>query len=80
MKQDITKKTFCSNLFKDDTVVIDFEDYCCCNLESEYTLAIEIRKQFTEAATEKSSSNLCLAAFRNVFHLKLKVQFPISIF
>ena len=61
-------------------MVSDFEDYCCCNLENEYTLAIEMRKQFTGAATEKSSSNLCLAAFKNVLHLKLKVQFPISIF
>ena len=61
---------FCWNWSKDDTVVSDFEDYYCNNLENENTLAIEMRKHFTEAATEKCSSNLCLGAFKNAYHLK----------
>ena len=40
----------------------DFSDYCCSSLKKENTLAIERRKHFTEAATEKCSSNFCLAA------------------
>ena len=40
----------------------DFLGYCCSNLKSENALAIEMRKHFTEAATETRSSNLCLAA------------------
>ena len=56
MKHDITKYTTYWNLFKDDAVVGDFQDY------SLLTLTIEMRKHFTEAATERSSSNLCLAA------------------
>ena len=43
-------------------MVSDFSDYCCGSLENENTLAIEMRKHFTEAATERCSSNLCLAA------------------
>ena len=35
------------------------------NLENENTLFIEIRKHFAEAATERSSSNLCFADFPN---------------
>ena len=38
------------------------EDYCCSSLENENTLAIEMRKHFTEASTEGFCSNLCLAA------------------
>ena len=30
----------------------DFQDYCCSNLEDQNTLAIEMRKHFTAAATE----------------------------
>ena len=40
----------------------DFQDYCCSKLENENTLAIEMRKHFIEAATERSSSNLRLTA------------------
>ena len=40
----------------------DFSDYCCSSLENENTLAIERTKHFTEEATEKCSSDLCLAA------------------
>ena len=36
--------------------------YCCSNLENDNILAIERRKYFTEAATERYSSNFCLAA------------------
>ena len=39
---------------------------CCSNLENENTLAIEMRKCFTEAANENSSSNLCLAAITKI--------------
>ena len=46
---------FCRNLFKVDTVMSDFSDYCCRSLENENTLAIEKRKRFKEAATEKCS-------------------------
>ena len=53
---------FCWNLFKGDTVVSDFSDYCSNSLENENTLTIDRRKHFTEAATEIRSSNLCLAA------------------
>ena len=49
----------------------DFSDYCCSSLENENTLAIEVRKHFIEAATERCSSKLCLAAIikiiKNVF-------------
>ena len=55
-------------------MVSDFEDYYCNNLENENTLAIEMRKHFTEAATEKCSSNLCLGAFKNAYHLKMSVK------
>ena len=44
------------------TVESDFQDYCCSKLETRITFAIEMRKHFTEAATERCSSNLCLAA------------------
>ena len=40
----------------------DFQDYCCSILENENTLAIEMRKNFTEAVIERCFSNLCLAA------------------
>ena len=43
-------------------MVSDFSDYCCSSLENENTLAIERRKHFTEAVTQRCSSNLCLAA------------------
>ena len=43
-------------------MVSDFSDYCCSSLENEKTLAIERRKQFTEAANKRCSSNMCLAA------------------
>ena len=49
-------------LFKNDTVVSDFSDYFCKSLENKNTLAIERRKHFTEAATERRSSNLCFIA------------------
>ena len=39
---------------------------CCSNLENENTLAIEMRKSFTGAANENSSSNLCLAAITKI--------------
>ena len=37
-----------------------------CNLENDNTLAIEMRKHFTETATKRCSSNLCLAAIIKV--------------
>ena len=40
----------------------NFSDYFCSSLEKENSLAIERRKYFTEAGTERCSSNLCLAA------------------
>ena len=40
----------------------NFSDYCCSSLENDNTLAIERRKHFTEAVTERFSSNLYLAA------------------
>ena len=43
-------------------MVSDFSDYCYSCLVNENTLAIERRKHFTEAATERCSSNLYLAA------------------
>ena len=43
----------------------DFSDYCCSSLENENALAIEKRNHFTEAATERCFSNLCLAATGN---------------
>ena len=39
----------------------DFQDYCCSNLENENTSTIEMWTYFTEAATERCSSDLCLA-------------------
>ena len=39
-----------------------FSDYCCSSLENENTLAIESRKYFTEAVTERCSSYLCFPA------------------
>ena len=74
MKQDYYYK-FCGNLFVDATVVSDFSDYCCSSLENKNTLAIDRRKQFTEAATG------CLKvyfkfAFGNYYpnHLKMSVK------
>ena len=65
-KQHISETEYyqilCWNLFKDDTVVSNFSDYCCSSLENENTLAIERRKHFTVAITERCSSNFCLAA------------------
>ena len=55
-------KIFCWHLFKDDTVVSDFSDYCCSSLENEKNLASERRSHFTEAASERYYSNLCLVA------------------
>ena len=43
-------------------MVSDFSDYWCTSLENKNTLAIETRVHFTEAVTERCSSNLCLAA------------------
>ena len=43
-------------------VLSEFSDYCCSSLENENTLAIERRKNLKEAASERCSSNLCLAA------------------
>ena len=37
-------------------------EYCYSSLENKNTLAIEMRKHFTEAATKRCSLNLCLAA------------------
>ena len=59
MKQDINKYFI---EIKDDTVVSDFSGYCCSSLENENILAIERTRHFTEAATKRCSSNLCLAA------------------
>ena len=39
-------------------MVSHFQDYCCSNLENENALSIEMREHFTEAATERRSSNL----------------------
>ena len=44
----------------------DFKDYCCSSLENENTLTIEMRKHFTEAATKRCSSNLCLAGILKI--------------
>ena len=41
-------------------MVSHFSDYCCSSLEN--TLAIEMRKHFIEAATERCSWNLGLTA------------------
>ena len=54
---------FCWNLFIDDAAVSDFQDKWCSNLKYENTLTIEMRKHVTEAATERCSSRLRLAAF-----------------
>ena len=43
-------------------MVSDFSDYCYSCLVNENTLAIERRKHFTEAATERCSSYLRLTA------------------
>ena len=56
----ITKQIFFLDLFNNDTVVSDFQNYCCSNLEKENTLTNEIRKHFKGPATERCSSNLCL--------------------
>ena len=40
----------------------NFYDDCCSSLENKNTLAIEIRKHFTEAANQRCSLNFCLAA------------------
>ena len=45
-------------------MVRDFSDYCCSSLENENILTIERKKNFTEAATERCSSNLCLAIIK----------------
>ena len=65
MKQDYYYK-FCGNLFVDATVVSDFSDCCCSSLENKNTLAIDRRKQFTEAATERCTSNLRLAIITQI--------------
>ena len=61
MKQDITQY-FVEIYLKMTQWRVIFSDYCCSSLENENSLAIERRKHFTEAATERCSSNLCLAA------------------
>ena len=43
-------------------MVSGFKDYCCSNLENKNTLHIEMSKHYTEAAAERFSSNLCMAA------------------
>ena len=48
-------------------MVNDFSDYCCSSLENENILAIERRKLFTEAATERYSSNLCMELLLKLF-------------
>ena len=53
----------------------DFYDYCCSSLENKNTLAIEMRKHFTEAeaATKRCSSSLRLVSdYQN--YLKRKFQ------
>ena len=50
-------------MFRWDLKLIQWWDYCFSNLENKIILAIEMRYHFTEAATERCSSNLCLAAF-----------------
>ena len=52
-------------------MVSNFQDCCWSNSESENTLAIEMRKHFTEAATERCSPNLCLVAIINISLLLL---------
>ena len=59
-------------------MVNDFEDYFYGNLENKNTLAIKMRTNLTETATESCSSNLYLVAFKNAFHLKMSVN--VSIF
>ena len=48
----------------------DFKDYCGSSLENETTLAIEMRKHFTEIATEGVFQicvwQLLLKSFKNV--------------
>ena len=61
MKQDITQY-FVEIYLKMTQWRVIFSDYCCSSLENENSLATERRKHFTEAATERCSSNLCLAA------------------
>lgn len=61
VKQDITK--YFVEICLKMTLVTVFQDYCCNNLENENILAIAMRKQFTEAATEICSSNLCLGSY-----------------
>ena len=48
-------------------MVNDFSDYCCSSLENENVLAIERRKLFTEAATKRCSSNLCMELLLKLF-------------
>ena len=43
-------------------MVSDFQDHYCSNLGNESNLAIDMKKHSTEAATERCSSNLHLAA------------------
>ena len=43
-------------------MVSDFQYCCCSELENENALVIEMRKHFTEASTERCSSNFCVAA------------------
>ena len=43
------------------SVVTDFSDYYCRSIQNDISLAIERRKHFTEAATKRCYSDLCLA-------------------
>ena len=61
MKHDITKYFVEIYLKMAQWYINDFPDYCCSSLGNENTLAIERSKHFTEAATKRHSSNLCLA-------------------
>ena len=47
-------------------MVSEFQVYCCSNLEKENALTIEVRKHFTEAATESLCWQLLLNSFKNV--------------
>ena len=54
-------------------MVSDFQDYCCSNLENE-NMSNQIRKRFTEAGTERCSSNLCLAAITKIIEMPILMK------
>ena len=62
MKQDITQY-FVETYLKVTQCWVIFQFVAAVILENDNILAIHWRKHFTEAATERSSSSLCLAAF-----------------